>query len=408
MNAKLEAEEKKRAEAEAKERLRKENEEKRAREKVEEVERIIMTEEEKQRKREKEERREAEEERARKEREEAKAKAKAIAEEEQRLRRLAEEANARFATKNQEKGLSGGSTFPSAQRSPLTSNLPRKWASIWRIVDLNRVAYPEGIRCPSVELDNGRIMPGGKHKPSGRGGRRRMGLQSGPFPALSPPKSTGLGLTGFPGRLSATSSLVDERNFRSETTSEERFKASWRKLEQGATSQAANSGLQPSLPPTLHQGHDSSIARGIPKDKELASNDLAEEGQKNSERTAAEVANHQALNAISELSKQMVTLLQEMKELKGEVRELRTAAKSGDRREPSKSPQCENSVQKVSRTATAINQYFIMKQGELDFGPGDVITILDAPQDTPRGWMYGDINVTKRGLFPASYVKLRE
>lgn len=43
-----------------------------------------------------------------------------------------------------------------------------------------------------------------------------------------------------------------------------------------------------------------------------------------------------------------------------------------------------------------------MKKVELDFCPGDVIKILEAPQDTPRGWMYGEINVTKRGLFPGT------
>lgn len=155
---------------------------------------------------------------------------------------------------------------------------------------------------------------------------------------------------------------------------------------------------------------DFSITGGRSQDENTQpwySDDLAEE-QDNSGETAAEIANHHTLNAILELSKQMEMLLQEMKDLKDEVRELRSEAKSGNSRRRSKSPQREVSAPKVPRTATAINQYFIMKKGELDFGPGDIINILDAPQDTPRGWMYGEINVTKRGFFPASYVKLEQ
>ncbi|KIO33497.1 hypothetical protein M407DRAFT_17750 [Tulasnella calospora MUT 4182] len=391
--AKLEAEEKQRAETEAKVRLWRENEEKRAKEKAEEVERIKMAEEE-QRKREGEaeetwreaeeelrtlveERRKAEEElmdaeeerrkakeelrkleekhrirrdkeeQARKEREEAEAKAEA--EEEQKLRRLAEEA-ARFATKKQEKpspvGLPASSPFPSAQRPPLTSNLDPKWASDWRET-FDRVVYSERIQHPPAELDSG--------KPN-----------------------------------------------------EEWFRASQRELEQSSTFQAASSSLQLGTPPPPPLGQDSLIPRvNLPKGQ-LTSDNPAEEGQKDSGRTVADNANHHALNAILELSKQMEMILQEMKELKHEVRELRSAAGSGDRRERSKSPQHEISVPKAPKTATAINQYFVMKKGELEFCPGDVITILDAPQDAPRGWMYGEINVTKRGFFPASYVKLEQ
>ncbi|KAG8927092.1 hypothetical protein FRC00_002289 [Tulasnella sp. 408] len=135
--------------------------------------------------------------------------------------------------------------------------------------------------------------------------------------------------------------------------------------------------------------HDLSITQGRLQDQDTQpwySDDLDEE-QKDSGETAAEVANNHTLNAILELSKQMEMLLQEMKDLKDEP---------------------ESSAPTVPRTATAINQYFIMKKGELDFSPGDLINILDAPQDTPRGWMYGEINVTKRGFFPASYVKLEQ
>ncbi|KAG9045207.1 hypothetical protein FS837_006821 [Tulasnella sp. UAMH 9824] len=162
--------------------------------------------------------------------------------------------------------------------------------------------------------------------------------------------------------------------------------------------------------------HDSSVTRGRLHGQDAQqwhSEDLEVE-QENLEETVAEVENHHTLSAISYLSKQMDMLLQEMKELRNEVRELREESKGGDRRARSKVPpqaaslQRESSVPKIARTATAINQYFIMKKGELDFSLGDVITILDAPQDTPRGWMYGEINVTRRGFFPSSYVKLEE
>ncbi|KAG9045206.1 hypothetical protein FS837_006820 [Tulasnella sp. UAMH 9824] len=163
-----------------------------------------------------------------------------------------------------------------------------------------------------------------------------------------------------------------------------------------APSAFANAGFD--TPPDMH---DSSITRERSQDQDTQPwyiDDLAEE-QKNSGEPAAEVASHHTLDAILELSKQMEMLLQEMKDLKDEVRELRSEARSGDGRGRSKR---KGSAPTVRRTATAINQYFIMKKGELDFCPGDVINILEAPQDTPRGWMYGEINITKRGFFPGA------
>ncbi|KAG9045205.1 hypothetical protein FS837_006819 [Tulasnella sp. UAMH 9824] len=196
--AKLEAKENKMAEVEAKFRFWQEEEEEKAQE-AEEAERLRMAEEEwserkeskklrklneEIRKSEEELRRldeeikrgeeelrrldeEEREEEKRKEREEAQAKA----EEEhrqQRLRRIAEEANSRFRAGNQEKisptDPSGGSWFPSAHQPFLAPKPPGKWDSIWRINDLNRVEYPEGIQRPLAELDNGRIMPGGRYK----------------------------------------------------------------------------------------------------------------------------------------------------------------------------------------------------------------------------------------------------
>ncbi|KAG8927091.1 hypothetical protein FRC00_002288 [Tulasnella sp. 408] len=159
----------------------------------------------------------------------------------------------------------------------------------------------------------------------------------------------------------------------------------------------------------LHN-HDSSVTRGSPHGH-LHSDGVAEE-QENSRETAAEVANYRTLSAVSYLSKQMAILLQEVKDLRNEVQELRKETKGRDRRARSASPQRESSVPKLPTTATAINQfysvnkshrYFIMKERELDFCPGDVINILDTPQDTPRGWMNGEINVTKRGFFPDTF-----
>ncbi|KIO33498.1 hypothetical protein M407DRAFT_192492 [Tulasnella calospora MUT 4182] len=65
------------------------------------------------------------------------------------------------------------------------------------------------------------------------------------------------------------------------------------------------------------------------------------------------------------------------------------------------------------KTVTAIcpqmcASYFIMKEGELDFRTGDIITLLDAPPGTPHGWLYGGVNVAKRGFFPATYVEYQK
>ncbi|KAG8896369.1 hypothetical protein FRC00_006058 [Tulasnella sp. 408] len=177
---------------------------------------------------------------------------------------------------------------------------------------------------------------------------------------------------------------------------------------------------------TPPHNHDPSSPHGQDT-KQLHSGGIIEE-QENSAETAAEVENHRTLTALSYLSEQMAMLLQEMKDFRNEVQELRKERKGENRRARSKvlppaavtrnenpdtelsyqSPQRKSSASKPPRTAAAINQHFIMKEGELDFCPGDVISILDAPQDTPPGSMYGEINVTKRGYFPASYVKLQQ
>lgn len=48
--------------------------------------------------------------------------------------------------------------------------------------------------------------------------------------------------------------------------------------------------------------------------------------------------------------------------------------------------------------------YPFKKDGDLDFREGDVITILDPPPGTPRGWLYGEVNVARRGFFPGTSV----
>ncbi|KAG8917263.1 hypothetical protein FRC01_002574 [Tulasnella sp. 417] len=453
---KAEEEKRKRREKEAKERAE-EQERKRleeeAEEKAEEEERERLEKEAKEalvRKREGEDliRRENEQECRKREEAEAKAKTK----EERRLHWLAEEVKARNRIRRQEEasptGLPAVSGLPTPQQALSAPKLPVRWDSVWRIDNLDRVVYPGGIQPPSAELDNGRIMPSGKpkhvydrdfllqflsvcmekpeyasnleglgvergdeihqvNKRTGRAQGRRRGptSTSGPLPDPSSPESTGPGLPGDPSKISRSSPLIHERNLESEShkiPSKERFRAPKRPLEQTSTVQTASSGPHPEVPPTAVHGRGDSTARERSQNQRLTSDDPVEGEHKISRRTAAEIADDLALKAILELRKHADVLLQEVKDLRGEVRELRSKAKSGDGREGSKSSQPESSVPKVPRTAKAINQYFIMKEGELDFCPGDVITILDAPKDLPRGWLYGEINDTKRGFFPGT------
>ncbi|KAG8924579.1 hypothetical protein FRC01_011322 [Tulasnella sp. 417] len=323
------------------------------------------------------------------------AEAKAKVEEEQRLVRLAEEAVARFWAKSQEAAppveLPSEPGFTSTQRPSSTLKLPRKWDSVWRIDDLDRVVYPQGIQRPSAKLDNGRMMPSGKYKhvynreflmqfmrvfkekpefasnleglgvergdetyqvnnpgpkQSSRAKGRRGGATSGSLAAPSSPESTGLGLTGFPGRISRPPP----------TTSQERFMVPQRRVERIPAFRATSPGLEPEIAPPSPDGQDSSIARGGPEDEDLASDDLVEQVEKAPKRKMTEAADYHALNAILELSQQMKMLLQEMKDLKDEVRELRTEATDKDSGERSKSPHPEGPAPKAARTATATQQ----------------------------------------------------
>ncbi|KAG8922257.1 hypothetical protein FRC00_007647 [Tulasnella sp. 408] len=194
--------------------------------------------------------------------------------------------------------------------------------------------------------------------------------------------------------------------------------------------------------------HESYVTPGRPQGQQMHSDVLAEK-QKNSWGKASGSANHHTLNTISELSKQIDMLFEEMKHLKNEVRELRNETNSGNKRErnkvlrqpaPEESPQTEPfpslpnvkfrlrkfleplqlstskpyelSIMRVLSLGFYSVDYsrrnFVTKEDELGFSPGDVVTILDAPQDMPRECLFGEINVTKRGFFPVSYVKLEQ
>ncbi|KAG8917262.1 hypothetical protein FRC01_002573, partial [Tulasnella sp. 417] len=213
---------------------------------------------------------------------------------------------------------------------------------------------------------------------------------------------------------SVTSSLIHERTSASGTTSEERFLASQRRLEAIAASQAASSGPQPGVPPSPSYSQGSFMARGRPKDQNVARDDPTEDGQRHLGRTPAEPADPHALTAISQLSKQMEVLLQEVRELRGEVRELRSEAQSEDRREPSEvvsqpAVTCDNALKPSIYSSPPNVKVQLRKCRKLQrLSSSDVITILDAPEGTRRGWLYGEVNITKRGFFPATYVKLEQ
>ncbi|KAG8927258.1 hypothetical protein FRC00_002180 [Tulasnella sp. 408] len=55
-------------------------------------------------------------------------------------------------------------------------------------------------------------------------------------------------------------------------------------------------------------------------------------------------------------------------------------------------------------TATVVQNVYTINEGEIDLERGNKITILDFA-DTPEGWLYGEITETRRGIFPARYVK---
>ncbi|KIO16759.1 hypothetical protein M407DRAFT_33586, partial [Tulasnella calospora MUT 4182] len=154
------------------------------------------------------------------------------------------------------------------QRPPLTPGLPSALASARKIDDLDSVTYPEGIKTPNLELNQGQTK-GGKYKydrgfllqfmeickdkpdnlssldalgiekgagdeggaPSfgsvGRGGRSRMGSMGPPPGQRSASGSIGLGLSGFQGGKGPAPFVMG--NFSSvptRMTSEERFAAS--------------------------------------------------------------------------------------------------------------------------------------------------------------------------------------
>ncbi|KAG8949387.1 hypothetical protein FRC04_008622 [Tulasnella sp. 424] len=328
---KKEAEEKAKREEEERIRLeeeKKRQEEEAARKKKEEEERLKKEAEERERKELEERERKAKEEQERKEREEAEAKARAEAEEKIRKEaeeaaRLAAEAKAKEEAEAKEReereklqapSLSrtasassvatpanaspkpGSTSLPAKpilppiatggdrprmqrpvpgpldlsstqQRAPLTPGLPSALASARKIDDLDSVKYPEGIKSPSVELNQGQTQ-GGKYKydrdfllqfmqvckdkpdnlssldalgiergapgddnggPSfGSGGRaqgRRMTSMGPPGPSRSASLNMGLGLN-FPGGKNAPAPFGSMGNFSStpsRLTSEERF-----------------------------------------------------------------------------------------------------------------------------------------------------------------------------------------
>ncbi|KAG8909705.1 hypothetical protein FRC01_006780, partial [Tulasnella sp. 417] len=153
---------------------------------------------------------------------------------------------------------------------------------------------------------------------------------------------------------------------------------------------------------------------GGPPEEEADSN-----SNSNSKRIETGTENYYDTNAeILELSKQIEMIMKEIKDLRGEVQELRSAkntrklatASSRQRSTPNSGlleppTHTPNQTDRkpgsdTLRTATATCPRFIMKDGELSFHEGEVITLLDAPTDTPHGWLYGEVNVARRGLFP--------
>ncbi|KAG8988055.1 hypothetical protein FRB90_002993, partial [Tulasnella sp. 427] len=326
--AKREEEERVRAEEEKK---RKEEEEARKKKEEEErVERERVEQEERERREQEERERKVQEERERKTREEAEAKARA--EEEERRKKEEEEA-ARLAEakakeeveakerEEREKALRAPSVPTSAsaspkpvsanlpakpslppistdrpkmqrpvpgpldlssaqqpQRPPMTPGLPSALASARIIDDLGSVTYPDGIKTPSIELNQGQTK-GGKYKydrdfllqfmqvckdkpdnlssldalgiERGAGGdeppafgmpnrpsRTRMGSLGPPPGARSASVNMGLGLTGFHGAKGGNAPFVGMGNFQAtpnRMTSEERFAASNRAVSGGST-----------------------------------------------------------------------------------------------------------------------------------------------------------------------------
>ncbi|KAG8947049.1 hypothetical protein FRC04_011229 [Tulasnella sp. 424] len=186
-------------------------------------------------------------------------------------------------------------------------------------------------------------------------------------------------------------------------TNEERFRASAKLLGEAGILQFA--GSSPRTQDSRLDQDPSLEVDTLPLDPDDV---VAEEGEVSQGNTVDIRSNHVAIDANSQLSKQMEQLLREMKDLKDEVRELRSLTQREDKKERDKSPYRESSALEAKpRTATAVYPYFIMKEGELDFAQGDVITLLDPPQDTPSprvsGWLYGEINITKRGFFPGAF-----
>ncbi|KAG8929466.1 hypothetical protein FRC01_004283 [Tulasnella sp. 417] len=394
--AKLEADEKMIADPEAKERFRKEEEERKAKKDAEHAEAIRKVREEilksreetarkkeevvlkrreeearnkaeeKLKKREEKARKGAEEELLRKKEEEGRiqrekeereyeeAEAKAKTDEEQRLVRLAQEAVARFWAERQEEA--SPTEIPTSPRSAstrppsATPKLPLKWGSIWSTEDPDMVINTEGTQSPSAESDYVRTLLSGKYRrPNSRN------LRPDPPPVRKERPETAKNLDNVDvkpqddvytvnilsprptGQVRGRgSSLIHERTSASGTPSKERSLASQRRLEAIAASQAASSGPQPGVPPSPYYSQGSFIARGRPKDQRVASDDATEDGQRQSGRTPAEPADPRALTAISQLSKQMEVLLHEVRELRGEVGELRSEAQSEEKGEPSK------------------------------------------------------------------------
>ncbi|KAG8971752.1 hypothetical protein FRC05_010819 [Tulasnella sp. 425] len=62
------------------------------------------------------------------------------------------------------------------------------------------------------------------------------------------------------------------------------------------------------------------------------------------------------------------------------------------------------SLPKSPIIATAIRLFSTGKAGDLKFKANDEIAILDHPT-TPVGWMYGEVVDSRRGIFPARYVR---
>ncbi|KAG8922255.1 hypothetical protein FRC00_007645 [Tulasnella sp. 408] len=51
-----------------------------------------------------------------------------------------------------------------------------------------------------------------------------------------------------------------------------------------------------------------------------------------------------------------------------------------------------------------LHRFITRNDGELRFGKGDKIVILESP-NTPVAWMHGEVTEKRRGIFPARYVQ---